>query len=139
MNDINPFMIASGCMGVMAISFGVVFVIIVRYLISAVKLLHQVKTNEPELWESLGRPTMFPGFQLTLNPFKDLIGQMDFCSWFLAGGDGSMMPETKAMVERTQRLFRNAGIGFVVVFLIFGICIGGMFMLFGTQGSKPSP
>jgi hypothetical protein len=117
-------------MAVVTILFWTVFTIVVRYLISAFRLLHQVKTNEPPLWEALGSPTMFPMFHVSRNPLKGLSSQVGFCSWFLKGGVGAGTPETKAMVEKTRRLFKMAIIGFISLFVTFLLVFVAVFAAF---------
>ncbi len=106
-------------MGIMMILFWVVFALVVRYLISVFRLIRQVKTAEPTLWVSLGRPTMFPMFHASFNPFQGLISQARFCGWLLKGGDGAAHPETRDMVQKTRRLLRIGMIGFISLFVLF--------------------
>ena len=136
MNETTKFIVIFSSMGVMNILFWIVFAIVVRYLISVFKLIRQVKTAEPELWVSLGNPTMFPMFHVSFNPFKGLFSQMRFCNWFLKGGEGADTPETKAMVEKTKRLFRIGMIGFVSIFVLFFIMFGaiGLMMVMTETG-----
>jgi hypothetical protein len=135
MNETAKFIVIFSAMGVMTILFWVVFAMVVRYLISVFKLIHQVKTVEPELWAALGHPTMFPMFHVSFNPFKGLYSQMRFCNWFLKGGDGAQAPETKTMVEKTRRLFRIGMIGFISMFVLFFIVIGGMALMMAMTGN----
>ncbi len=121
-------------MGVMTILFWVVFVMVVRYLISVFKLVRQVRMSEPDLWVSLGSPTMFPIFHVSLNPFKGLFAQMQFFNWVIKGGAGAEAPATKTMVKKARRLFRIAMIGFVSIFLLFFVTLGSLtFMMVITE------
>jgi len=135
MNQLWQLGIILSCMGVMIILFLIVFTMVVRYLISVFKLIYQVKTAEYELWVSLGSPTMFPLFHISFNPFKGLISQMRFFNWFLKGAEGAKEPETKAMVEKTRRLYRIAGIGLISVFAIFLLFFGVMWLVIGMKGT----
>ena len=129
MNETTKFIIIFATMGVMTILFWVVFAMVVRYLISVFKLIRQIKTAEPEVWASLGNPTMFPMFRFSLNPFHDLFSEMRFCNWFLKGGEGAEDPETKSMVEKTRRFFRIGMIGFISFFVLFFIMLGVIVMI----------
>jgi hypothetical protein len=135
MNQTWKFVVFLGCMVVITILFCVVFAIVVRYLISVFKLIKKVKTTEPDLWQSLGRPTMFPMFQASFNPFQGLSSQARFCSWFLKGGEGAALPETKEMVLKTKRLFRIGMIGFVSLFILFLVFFAVMACVIGMKGT----
>jgi hypothetical protein len=135
MNETTKFIVIFSSMGVMTILFWIILAMAVRYLISVLKLIHQVKNMEPELWASLGKPTMFPISYASFNPFKGLFSQMRFCNWFLKGGNGAKTPETQAMVKKTRRLFRIGMIGFVSIFVLFFVifvAIGLMMVMTGN-------
>jgi hypothetical protein len=122
-------------MGIMMILFWVVFAVVVRYLISVFRLIRQVKTAEPTLWESLGRPTMFPMFHASFNPFQGLISQGRFCGSFLKGGEGATLPETKELLHKTRRLFRMGMIGFVSLFVLFIVFFALTACMIGMKGT----
>ena len=134
MSETAQFIVIFSSIGAMTILFWVVFAMVVRYLISVFKLIQQVKTAEPDLWASLGHPTMFPMFHVSLNPFKGFSSQIGFCNWLLKGGDGAQAQETKAMVEKTRRLFRIGMIGFISIFVLFFIMIGGIGLVIAMTG-----
>jgi len=134
MNETTTVIVMFLSMGVMTILFWAVFAMVVRYLISVFKLIRQVKTAEPELWTSLGNPTMFPMFHVSFNPFKGLSSQMRFCNWFLKGGEGAQTPETEAMVEKTRRLFRIGMIGVISIFVLFFIMFGAIALMIVMTG-----
>ncbi len=119
------YLVIAICMVAVVTWFGIAFVTVARNLYSIFKLIGQLKTHEPELWESLGSPTMLPGFPPSLNPAKRLLSRMSLYRWVFRGGEGAKLPETKAMAENTKSLFRLSltrfGVTFVVFLLTFGL------------------
>ena len=111
--------------GVIALLFFIVIAMVVRYLISVLKLLHQVRTAEPDLWISLGKPTMFSAmFNTPSMQIRGFLSQFRFFVWFIKGGKGAEIPETRAMVEKTRRLFYIATIGMAMLFAFLAYSSG---------------
>lgn len=135
MNQTWQIVALLACMGVMTILFWTVFVIIVRYLISVYSLIRKIKTAEPELWNALGRPTIFPMFHTSFNPFQGLLSQARFCRWFLNGGKGAMLPESKEMVLKTKRLYRISMYGFVSLFIVFFVFFAILMCVIGMKAT----
>lgn len=102
----------------MTILFSVAFTMTALYLLSVFRLIGQVKTAEPELWDSLGKPTMFPKLHASYNPFQGFSSLSRFFNWFLKGANGAKDPKTRAMVTKTARLFKIGMIGFVGIFFL---------------------
>ena len=120
MSDAARLALISSLAGAMTVLSLVVIALVVWYLVSLLRLIHRVKTTEPDLWVSLGRPAVFPMFDVSVNPLNDLRGllaQSRVLWWCLKGGEGARLVETKAMVEKTRRLFFSAAIGMLVLFL----------------------
>lgn len=135
MNQNWQFVVILGFGVLMTILFWIVFALVVRYLISVFRLTKQVKTAEPELWIALGRPSMLPMFHDSLNPFQGLLYEVRFCNWFLKGGEGATLSETKDMVQKSGRLFRIAMIGFVSLFILFFVLISLSLGMIGMKGT----
>lgn len=134
MNETQCIVFFCLCFGLMTILFWGVFAIVVRYLFSVFKLIQQIKEEEPDLWSSLGSPTMFPVFHVSRDPFQGLFSQIRFLNWFLRGGEGAETPETKVLVDKTKRLFRMAMVGFVSLFVFSLLFIGFMVLVLETAG-----
>jgi len=123
MNDLYPFVIFISAMLVMSLLFFVVFIIIVRYLVTVHNLNKQIKENEPHLWADLGKPETFAFLHQSFNPFKALHAQMRFCRWFLKGGEGATESATTELVTKSKRLFRLSMIWFISLFAVYFVLV----------------
>ena len=117
MDDKYRLLITMSCLVLMFGLLAGVFFMVIRYLISVSRLLRHIRTTEPELWTSLGRPPLFPLFHVSLNPFKGLAAQMSFLAWFLKGAPGAADAGTRELARKTTRLFKMSGIGLGIYFV----------------------
>ena len=123
MNESPKFIVILSVMVVMTMLFWIVFGVVVCYLVSLFRLNQHLQRNEADLWRALGRPEISPMVH-SINPFKGFAAEIGFLVWFLKGGEGAQLQETKAMLEKTRRLFKRGMIGFFSLIVLFLILMG---------------
>jgi hypothetical protein len=128
-------MVLSYWMITMASMFVFTVVIAVCYCISAIRLARQVKTEEPELWITVGSPKMFPMSFNIFDRIQAFRGQMRFLNWFYTGAEGAKSPKTKAMAATARRLCRITMMGFIGLSLGIFLSLGVALFILVTKGS----
>lgn len=106
----------------MVASFFFLFFAVIAYLILVSKLIEQIKENDNELWESLGKPTFIPFLHSSCNPIQGFIAQLKLCRWLSKKESGIKHEETMKAYKKTKKMLKTTLIVFVSIFIIYAAC-----------------